>query len=112
MRCEEFAFPIEADVEFPALKFVLRLRHQTPGEAFRRGNQRAVGHSAGARGAAGRTLWKNAEGNGLTAGELRRDFAEIPPTRGAHAFDVTPVRREIEIVLEDLRLRIVALDFQ
>src|ERR1700720_3942942 len=43
---------------------------------------------------------------------MRSSLAEINLTCGAHTFDVSPIRREIQVGFENFGLRIMALEFE
>ena len=80
-------------------------------QTIRRQHQRVIFHIRTQR-PPRRTLRHHAQRDGLLPRKLRGRPTEIELTCRAHAFDVPPIRREVEIRLEDLRLCKMPLDLQ
>ena len=64
------------------------------------------------RGAPGGTLWNHAQGHRFGSPEFRRSFVEIQVGGRADTLDVMPVGSEVEIRFQELRLGVVAFQFQ
>src|SRR5207244_10603917 len=62
--------------------------------------------------APGRALWNNAQRNRLRPRQMRGSLSKINLTGRAHAFDVSPVGREVQVGFKNFGLRVMPLQFE
>src|SRR5438270_3842410 len=111
MGCEEFSVSVRARAELARRQFCAAFDSGAVIPIGLREIDRMVIALAKKR-AAARALRNNAEDNRLWPTQSRRGFIEVDLTGRADAFNVAPVRREIEIRFQNFVLRVMPLQFE
>ena len=109
MRRKKFSFRVRARAEFSRGILQVELGAVVP--IVLRSVKRAI-VAARIQSAPRRALRNNAQRNRFRSGQMGCGFAKINLTGRANAFNVAPIRCEIQIRFQDLGFRVMALEFE